>query len=63
MENSVIDLNKVEEETKKKIAAVNHQKVTIVSAFMAQMKVRTIKLYWNQTAIKKKKILIDPEAQ
>lgn len=55
MENSVIDLNKVEEETKKKIAAVNHQKVTIVSAFMAQMKVRTIKLYWNQTAIKKKK--------
>uniref|UniRef100_A0A3P9H2E8 Structural maintenance of chromosomes protein 5 n=1 Tax=Oryzias latipes TaxID=8090 RepID=A0A3P9H2E8_ORYLA len=40
MENSVIDLNKVEEETKKKIAAVNHQKVTIVSAFMAQMKLR-----------------------
>uniref|UniRef100_A0A8C7ZGI5 Structural maintenance of chromosomes protein 5 n=1 Tax=Oryzias sinensis TaxID=183150 RepID=A0A8C7ZGI5_9TELE len=31
MENSVIDLNKIEEETKKKIAAVNHQKVTIVS--------------------------------
>uniref|UniRef100_A0A8C7ZGK8 Structural maintenance of chromosomes protein 5 n=1 Tax=Oryzias sinensis TaxID=183150 RepID=A0A8C7ZGK8_9TELE len=40
MENSVIDLNKIEEETKKKIAAVNHQKVTIVSAFMAQMKLR-----------------------
>lgn len=47
MENSVIDLNKIEEETKKKIEAVNYQKVTIVSAFMTQMKVRTIKLYCN----------------
>ncbi|RVE70456.1 hypothetical protein OJAV_G00064840 [Oryzias javanicus] len=40
MENSVIDLNKIEEETKKKIEAVNHQKVTIVSAFMTEMKLR-----------------------
>ncbi|KAF6724658.1 Structural maintenance of chromosomes protein 5 [Oryzias melastigma] len=40
MENSVIDLNKIEEETKKKIEAVNYQKVTIVSAFMTQMKLR-----------------------
>lgn len=40
MEQSVIDLKKIEEETKEKIAAVNYQKVTIVTAFMAQMKVR-----------------------
>ncbi|XP_061592251.1 structural maintenance of chromosomes protein 5 [Cololabis saira] len=40
MEQSVIDLKKIEEETKEKIAAVNLQKVTIVSAFMAQMKLR-----------------------
>ena len=40
MEHNVIDLQKIEEETKKKIAAVNHQKVAIVKAFVAQMKVR-----------------------
>lgn len=39
MEQSVIDLKKIEEETKEKIEAVNFQKVTIVKAFMAQMKV------------------------
>lgn len=40
MEQSVIDLQKIEEETKEKVAAVNTQKVSIVAAFMAQMKVR-----------------------
>ncbi|XP_070695461.1 structural maintenance of chromosomes protein 5 [Pempheris klunzingeri] len=40
MEQNVIDLQKVEEETKMKIAAVNSQKVSIVTAFMAQMKLR-----------------------
>ncbi|XP_059189249.1 structural maintenance of chromosomes protein 5 [Centropristis striata] len=40
MEQNVIDLKKIEEETKEKIAAVNAQKVTIVTAFMAQMKLR-----------------------
>ncbi|CAG6021385.1 unnamed protein product [Menidia menidia] len=40
MEQNVIDLKKVEEETKEKIAAVNSQKVAIVAAFMAQMKLR-----------------------
>uniref|UniRef100_A0A672JDM0 Structural maintenance of chromosomes protein 5 n=1 Tax=Salarias fasciatus TaxID=181472 RepID=A0A672JDM0_SALFA len=39
-ENSVIDLKKIEEETKRKIEAVNSQKVAIVTAFMVQMKVR-----------------------
>uniref|UniRef100_A0A665U925 Structural maintenance of chromosomes protein 5 n=1 Tax=Echeneis naucrates TaxID=173247 RepID=A0A665U925_ECHNA len=40
MEQSVIDLKKIEEETKQKIASVNSQKVSIVSNFMAQMKLR-----------------------
>ncbi|XP_042347147.1 structural maintenance of chromosomes protein 5 [Plectropomus leopardus] len=40
MEQSIIDLQKIEEETKEKIAAVNSQKVAIVTAFMAQMKLR-----------------------
>ncbi|XP_035513376.1 structural maintenance of chromosomes protein 5 [Morone saxatilis] len=40
MEQNVIDLQKIEEETKEKIAAVNSQKVTIVTAFIAQMKLR-----------------------
>uniref|UniRef100_A0A8D3DZZ0 Structural maintenance of chromosomes protein 5 n=1 Tax=Scophthalmus maximus TaxID=52904 RepID=A0A8D3DZZ0_SCOMX len=40
MEQSAIDLNKIEEETKEKIAAVYSQKVSIVVAFMAQMKLR-----------------------
>lgn len=44
MEQSVIDVQKIEEETKEKIAAVNSQKVTIVTAFIAQMKVRIIEL-------------------
>lgn len=39
MEQNVIDLQKIEEETKEKIAAVNSQKVSIVTAFLAQMKV------------------------
>ncbi|XP_029975530.1 structural maintenance of chromosomes protein 5 [Salarias fasciatus] len=39
-ENSVIDLKKIEEETKRKIEAVNSQKVAIVTAFMVQMKLR-----------------------
>ncbi|XP_037629733.1 structural maintenance of chromosomes protein 5 [Sebastes umbrosus] len=41
MEQSVIDLQKIEEDTKEKVAAVNSQKVTIVTAFMAQMKLRS----------------------
>uniref|UniRef100_A0AAX7T005 Structural maintenance of chromosomes protein 5 n=1 Tax=Astatotilapia calliptera TaxID=8154 RepID=A0AAX7T005_ASTCA len=40
MEQNIIDLTKIEEETKEKIAAVNAEKVTIVTAFMAQMKLR-----------------------
>lgn len=40
MEQNIIDLTKIEEETKKKIAAVNAEKVTVVTAFMTQMKVR-----------------------
>lgn len=39
MEQSGIDLRKIEEETKVKIAAINSDKVSIVAAFMAQMKV------------------------
>lgn len=38
-ENNFIDLRKIEAETKEKIQAVNAQKVTIVAAFIAQMKV------------------------
>uniref|UniRef100_A0A7N8Y246 Structural maintenance of chromosomes protein 5 n=1 Tax=Mastacembelus armatus TaxID=205130 RepID=A0A7N8Y246_9TELE len=41
MEQSAIDLTKIEEDTNVKIAAVNSQKVAIVSALMAQMKLRT----------------------
>ncbi|KAF1390559.1 hypothetical protein PFLUV_G00059300 [Perca fluviatilis] len=40
MEQSVIDLQKIEEETKEKIAAVNSQKVSTVTVFMSQMKLR-----------------------
>lgn len=40
MENNAIDLKTVEAETAEKIAAVNSQKVTIVAAFIVQMKVR-----------------------
>ncbi|XP_041801701.1 structural maintenance of chromosomes protein 5 [Chelmon rostratus] len=40
MERSVVDLQKIEEETKEKIAIVNSQKVIIVKAFVAQMKLR-----------------------
>lgn len=40
MENSAIDLKKIEEETKEKISSVNVQKVSIVAALMAQMKLR-----------------------
>ncbi|XP_047426847.1 structural maintenance of chromosomes protein 5 [Mugil cephalus] len=40
MEQNVIDLNRIEAETKEKIASVNSQKVTIVTAFMAQIKLR-----------------------
>uniref|UniRef100_A0A673CPA9 Structural maintenance of chromosomes protein 5 n=1 Tax=Sphaeramia orbicularis TaxID=375764 RepID=A0A673CPA9_9TELE len=39
MENSTIDMKKIEEETREKITNVNSQKVAIVGAFMAQMKV------------------------
>lgn len=39
MEQNVIDLQKIEEETKVKIAAVNSQKVALVAAFITQMKV------------------------
>ncbi|XP_055022058.1 structural maintenance of chromosomes protein 5 isoform X2 [Boleophthalmus pectinirostris] len=40
MENSAIDLRKIEEETKEKIAAVNVQKVSIVTSLVAYMKQR-----------------------
>lgn len=41
MEQNVIDLAKIEEETREKIANVNSQKVSVVAEFMAQMKVRS----------------------
>lgn len=50
MEQNVIDMNKVEEETKEKIAAVNDQKVAIVTAFMAQMKVSCL-LYLSSSLV------------
>nr|XP_057941477.1 structural maintenance of chromosomes protein 5 isoform X2 [Doryrhamphus excisus] len=40
MENSGIDLKKIQEETKEKIAAANSQKTSVVAALMAQMKLR-----------------------
>uniref|UniRef100_UPI0037E93740 structural maintenance of chromosomes protein 5 n=1 Tax=Semicossyphus pulcher TaxID=241346 RepID=UPI0037E93740 len=40
MENNVIDLQKIEEETKEKIEAVNFQKVAIAKVIVAQMKLR-----------------------
>ncbi|KAM9855821.1 structural maintenance of chromosomes protein 5 [Aulostomus maculatus] len=40
MEQNIIDMTEIERETKEKIAAVNFQKVSIVAAFMAQMKLR-----------------------
>ncbi|XP_076596098.1 structural maintenance of chromosomes protein 5 [Chaetodon auriga] len=40
MERSVVDLQKIEQDTKEKIAAVNSQKVNIVKVFVAQMKLR-----------------------
>uniref|UniRef100_A0A671YR27 Structural maintenance of chromosomes protein 5 n=1 Tax=Sparus aurata TaxID=8175 RepID=A0A671YR27_SPAAU len=45
MEQNAIDLQKIEEDTKMKITAVNSQKVTIVAAFMAQMKLTMEKVY------------------
>uniref|UniRef100_A0A3Q1EJA9 Structural maintenance of chromosomes protein 5 n=1 Tax=Acanthochromis polyacanthus TaxID=80966 RepID=A0A3Q1EJA9_9TELE len=45
MEHNVIDLKKVEEETKEKIAAVNSQKVTIVTEFMLRAKLTMEKVY------------------
>ncbi|XP_012726060.2 structural maintenance of chromosomes protein 5 [Fundulus heteroclitus] len=40
MEHNVVDLKKVEEETKEKIKAVSFQKVTIATAMVAKMKLR-----------------------
>ncbi|KAM4611009.1 structural maintenance of chromosomes protein 5 [Polymixia lowei] len=40
MEHGGIDLRKIEEETKAKISAANSQKVSIVTEFMTQMKLR-----------------------
>nr|XP_020475714.1 structural maintenance of chromosomes protein 5 [Monopterus albus] len=40
MEQSVINLKKLEEETQEKVAAVNSQKVLIVTGLMTQMKLR-----------------------
>uniref|UniRef100_A0A3P8UR75 Structural maintenance of chromosomes protein 5 n=1 Tax=Cynoglossus semilaevis TaxID=244447 RepID=A0A3P8UR75_CYNSE len=59
MEQNVIDLAKIEEETREKIANVNSQKVSVVAEFMAQMKVRMEKVYLTldtvgQTAEKRK---------
>lgn len=52
MEQNVIDLNRIEAETKEKIAAVNSQKVVIVTAFMAQMKVWRSKLKDNSAFVR-----------
>ncbi|TWW56589.1 structural maintenance of chromosomes protein 5 [Takifugu flavidus] len=40
MEQNVTDLKKIEEETKEKVSAVNSQKVTIVKAFIASIKLK-----------------------
>ncbi|KAF3696821.1 Structural maintenance of chromosomes protein 5 [Channa argus] len=40
MEQNPIDLKMIVEDTKEKIAAVNHQKVSVVAAFVTQMKLR-----------------------
>ncbi|XP_054626481.1 structural maintenance of chromosomes protein 5 isoform X1 [Dunckerocampus dactyliophorus] len=40
MENSGIDLRKIQEETNEKIAAANSRKTSVVAALMAQMKLR-----------------------
>uniref|UniRef100_A0A674PF14 Structural maintenance of chromosomes protein 5 n=1 Tax=Takifugu rubripes TaxID=31033 RepID=A0A674PF14_TAKRU len=42
MEQNVTDLKKIEEETKEKVSAVNSQKVTIVKAFIASIKVNEL---------------------
>lgn len=42
MEQNVTDLKKIEEETKEKVSAVNSQKVTIVKAFIASLKVNEL---------------------
>lgn len=42
MEQNVTDLKKIEEETKEKVSAVNSQKVTIVKAFIASIKVNKL---------------------
>lgn len=39
MEQSVINLQTIEEETKAKIAVVNAEKVSIITVFLAQIKV------------------------
>ncbi|XP_037314140.2 structural maintenance of chromosomes protein 5-like [Pungitius pungitius] len=41
MEKSVINLQKIEEETKAKIAVVNAEKVSIITVFLAQIKLRS----------------------
>ncbi|KAK5863491.1 hypothetical protein PBY51_000519 [Eleginops maclovinus] len=41
MEQNVIDLQKIEEETQEKCAAVNSQKVSLVTAMTAQMKLKS----------------------
>lgn len=42
MEQNVTDLKKIEEETKEKVSAVNSQKVAIVKAFIASLKVNEL---------------------
>lgn len=42
MEQNVTDLKKIEDETKEKVSAVNSQKVTIVKAFIASIKVNEL---------------------
>lgn len=42
MEQNVNDLKKIEQETKEKVSAVNSQKVAIVKAFIASIKVNKV---------------------
>lgn len=42
MEQNVTDLKKLEQETKEKVSAINSQRVAIVKAFIASIKVNKV---------------------
>lgn len=42
MEQNIIDLKKIEEETKEKVSAVNSQKVAMVKTFVDSIKVKKL---------------------